>query len=323
MRLGHLLIVASLLFAAGAGAQESAKVYRIGLLSLSSAKAVGPRVALLGPLAELGYREGRNFTLEERYADGDMARLSTLANELVRLRVDVIVAVTTPAALAAKRATSTIPIVIPTSGDAVGSGLVESLAHPGGNVTGGQFLGTELAVKQMELLKQLAPGAKRLGLLAHPGVPPEVNFFREMERAAPALGVTVRFVEAKTAADQAAAFAGLAKDRIDGLVVAASTFNHDPWRRIVELAARDRIPAIYLWREFADAGGLMAYGPSRAALYRHTATYVDRILKGARPADLPMVQPQKFDLVINLPVARALGLSVPESLLLRADDVIR
>jgi putative ABC transport system substrate-binding protein len=269
MRLGHLLIVASLLFAAGAGAQESAKVYRIGLLSLSSAKAVGPRVALLVPLAELGYREGRNFTLEERYADGDMARLSTLASELVRLRVDVIVAVTTPAALAAKRVTSTIPIVIPTSGDAVGSGLVESLAHPGGNVTGGQFLGTELAVKQMELLKQLAPGAKRLGLLAHPGVPPEVNFFREMERAAPALGVTVRFVEAKTAADQAAAFAGLAKDRIDGLVVAASTFNHDPWRRIVELAARDWIPAIYLWREFADAGGLMAYGPSRAALYRH------------------------------------------------------
>jgi putative ABC transport system substrate-binding protein len=322
--LGGLLLAGSLLLGSIADAQETGRVYRVGLLSISSAAATAPaRTALLAPLAELGYREGRNLVLEERYADGDTTRLDRLAADLVRFRVEVIVAVTTPAALAAKRVTSTIPIVIATSGDAVGSGLVKSLAHPGGNVTGGQFLGTEMAVKQMELLKEIAPGVKRIGLLGHPAVQPELNFFREMERVAPTLGVSVQFVSARTAADHGAAFATMSQNHLDGLVVAASTFNHDSWQRIVQLAAGQKIPAIYLWREYADAGGLMAYGPSRAALYRHAAVYVDRILKGARPADLPMEQPRKFDLVVNLPAARALGLSVPESLLLRADDVIR
>ena len=292
--LGGLLLTGSLLLGSIAGAQESGRVYRVGLLAISSAAATAPaRTALLAPLAELGYRDGRNLTPGAVPGGGHRGR--------------------DHAGGARGQA----------SHDAVGSGLVKSLAHPGGNVTGGQFLGTEMAVKQMELLKQIAPGVKRIGLLAHPAVQPELNFFREMERVAPALGVSVQFVPARTGADHGIAFATMSQNHLDGLVVAASTFNHDSWQRIVQLAAGQRIPAIYLWREFADAGGLMAYGPSRAALYRHAAVYVDRILKGAHPADLPMEQPRKFDLVINLPAARALGLSVPESLLLRADDVIR
>lgn len=234
----------------------------------------------------------------------------------------MIFAQTTPAALAAKRATATIPIVIPSSGDAVRAGLVASLARPGGNVTGLQFLGPEVAVKQMELLKQAVPKAARLALLGRFDVSPEVAFFREMERQAPRLGATVRFVEAKTAADHQAAFATMVKERVEGLVVASTISNHEPWRQVVELAARHRIPTIYSGRMWAEAGGLMSYFTDRKDLFRRAAGYVDRILKGANPADLPMEQPTKFELVINAKTARALGLALPPALLLRADQVI-
>jgi putative ABC transport system substrate-binding protein len=306
-----------------AGAQPAGRVYRLGFLSTYSATANAEGVAaLFAALREAGYEEGRNLVVERRYADGKVERLPALAAELVRARVDVILAQTTPAALAAKRATSTVPIVIPTSGDAVGSGLVASLARPGGNVTGLQFLGPELAVKQLELLKETAPGVTRVGLLAHPRFPPEVTFLREMERHAPSLGVEVRLVEAKTAADHAAAFAAIAGHRINGLVVAGSVYNHDPWTRVVELAARQRIPAIYPGREWVEAGGLMSYFADRKALYRRAAVFVDRLFQGARAADLPMEQPTKFELVVNVKTARALGLVVPRSVLLRADELV-
>jgi ABC-type uncharacterized transport system substrate-binding protein len=225
--------------------------------------------------------------------------------------------------LAAKRATGAIPIVTVTGGDAVGAGLVASLAHPGGNVTGLSFLGTELAVKQMEILTQIVRAASRLALIANPGVPPEVNFFREMEQAAPGLGVHVSFVAVRTSEDYRAAFATLTRDRVDGLVVAASLQTHDHWEQIIDLAARHRLAAIYAYRRFAEAGGLLSYGINPRDFFGRAATYVDKILMGAKPADLPIEQPTKFELVINLKTAKALGLAIPQSVLIRAEEVIQ
>ena len=303
--------------------QQGGTVYRIGFISGFSAAGAAPvRSILVDALRNLGYREGQNATFHERYADGKFDRLAALAAELVQLRVNVITTQTTPAALAAKRATSTIPIVNVTSGDAVGSGLVASLAHPGSNVTGLSFLGTELAVKQMELVKEVVPAAALLGLLANRGIRPEVNFFGRMERAAGNLGVRVMFVEARTSGDYPAAFAAITQAQVDALVVAPSILNHDEWHQVVHLAARSRLPVVYPYREFPDVGGLMSYGFNRREFFGRAAQYVDKILKGAAPADLPIEQPTRFELIINLKTAKALGLTIPPSLLQRADQVI-
>ena len=305
-------------------AQAPDKPHRIGFLSgYSAAGAADIRGILVDSLRELGYREGKNIVFIDRYANGELQRLPALARELVQARVDVIATQTTPAAVAAKAADSRMPVVNITSGDAIGSGLVANLARPGGNVTGLSFLGVELAVKQMELLREIAPAIRRVGLLANPGIPPERNFFREMERAAPAMNLHVTFIEAKTSMDYAAAFTAIGRERVDGLVVAPSISNHDAWRNVVELAAKHRLPAIYPFREFAVAGGLVAYGFNRREFYSRAGSYVDKILKGAKPADLPLEQPSRFELIINLTRAQELGLTVPQDLLLRAQDVFR
>ena len=306
-----------------AEAQQAANIHRIGLLAGGSAVATSfVRTAIVGGLDELGYREGQTMILVERYADGKFERLPELAAELVRLQPDVILTSTTPATLAAKGATPTIPIVVVTSGDLVGAGVVTSLARPGGNVTGLSFLGTELAVKQMELLKQLAPSIRRLAFLGNSAIQPEVVFFKAMERAAPRLGVSVKFADAKEPSAYDAAFARMARERIEGLVVAPNLIYLENRRTIVDLAVKARFPAVYQSREFSESGGLISYGINRPAFFRRAALYVDKILKGTKPIDLPIEQPTQFEMVINLKTAKALGLTIPQTLLLRADQVI-
>lgn len=319
-----LTVLVLALGAASSGAQPAGKLHRIGFLSGYSAVGAAPiRAILVEALAGLGYREGRDIVLVERYADGKLERLPPLARDLLREGVDVITTQTTPAALAAKGADSRVPIVNITSGDAVGSGLVPNLARPGGNVTGLSFLGVELAVKQMELLRELAPSVSHIGLLANPGIRPEQNFFREMERAAASQGVRVSFIEASTSRDYDAAFMTIAQKRIDGLVVAPSVANHDEWQKVVVLSAKFRLPTIYPYRDFVDAGGLLSYGFNRREFYGRAAVYVDKILKGANAGDLPIEQPSRFELIVNVPTVRNLGLNVPGDMLLRANSVIQ
>jgi putative ABC transport system substrate-binding protein len=318
-----LALVTGVVSPPGARAQDG-RVSRIGFLSAhTAAGATVVRTALLDRLNELGYREGHNMAFEARYADGHLDRLRALAEDLVRLRMDVIVTVTTPAGLAAKRASASIPVVVAGSGDAVGAGLATSLAHPGGNVTGISFLGTEVAVKWLQLVREVTPTATRLAFIAHPQVKPEVLFFEQMKQALPSPGVSVRFVPAGTAADYDAVFATLAQHRIQGAIVAPSVHNHDGWERFVQTANTRKLPVVYPWREFAEGGGLLSYGADRPQIFRRTAEYVDRILRGAKAADLPIEQPTKFELVVNLKTARALGLAVPPSLLAGADEVIQ
>jgi putative ABC transport system substrate-binding protein len=307
-----------------AGAQQAGKVYRIGFLAFSP-----PDPSLDGAfrrgLHEHGYIEGRNVVIEYRSADGQLNRLPDRAAELVALKVDVIVAASTPAALAAKRATTTIPIVFPAAADAVGSGLVASLARPGGNVTGSSFFGPELAGKSLEVLKEAIPGITRVAVLWQPGAHGE-RAQRDMshgtEIAARRLAVRLQFVEARDRDDLDRAFAEMARTRASALVVLTTIMFFTEHRRLVDLAAKSRLPAVYPWREPVDGGGLMAYGPSIPEMFRTAATYVDKILNGAKPADLPIGQPTKLELVINLKTAKALGLTIPPSLLLRADQVI-
>ena len=324
--LPHLIVLgflALLLLPSRGSAQATGAVRRLGLLAGSSAAATAfVRAAVVAGLGELGYHEGREVILVERYADGRFERLPALAAELVRLRVDVLLTSTTPATLAAKQATSSIPIVVVTSGDLVGAGIVTSLAHPGGNITGLSFLGTELAVKQMDLLKQVAPAIRSVALLANRSVQPEVLFFQEMERVAPGLPVSVRFLDARGASDYEAAFATLVRERIEGLVVSPNLTNLDHRRIIVDRVARAGVPAVYQSQEFVEAGGLISYGINRPVFFRRAAGFVDRILRGARPADLPVEQPTTFELAINRRTARALGLAIPSAVLARADSVI-
>lgn len=316
-------LAAGLLGPGLAQAQPAGGVARIGFLSGASAEGAAFVLEIVvDALRQLGYRQGENWRLLARYADWKLERLPQLARELVAERVDVIATQTTPAALAAKRATSTIPIVNVTSGDAVGSGLVASLARPGGNVTGLSFLGTELAVKQMELLKRVVPAATRIGFLANRGVLPEMNFLHAMQQAGVAHGLSVQLIHAGSALDYPAAFAEIARQRVSGIVVAASISNHAGWREVVERAARDAVPAVHPFREFAEAGGLLAYGFNRRVFYGRAALYIDKILQGAKPGDLPLEQPTIFELIVNVAAARKLGLALPADLLLRAEKVI-
>ena len=307
-------------------AQPAAKPARIGFLGLDKAADPRPREALLDGLRELGYVEGRNLSIEQRYAEGQPERFPALATELTALKVDVIVTFGgTLGALAAMRATGTIPIVFPAAGDPVGEGIVASLARPGGNVTGLSTFSTELIGKSMELLKQAAPGANRIALLLKPDSIPERAKKDRLKTAgvvARALGARLQVVEAHGPEGFDRAFADMAKERASALVVWATPVFDSARRRLVDQVARSRLPAMYSYRAYVEAGGLMSYGPDLMDLFRRSATYVDKILKGARPGDLPVEQPTKFELLINLKTARALELTVPKTLLGRADQVI-
>jgi putative tryptophan/tyrosine transport system substrate-binding protein len=271
-------------------------------------------------LAEDGYVDGSTAVFERRFADGRFERLPALAEELIAAGVDIIVAQTTAAALAAKRLTKTIPIVFTSSGDAVGSGLVESLARPGGNLTGNSFMGSEFAAKQVQLLKEAVPGAARIAFFANGSMPPERIFFERMKAAAADLGVVVEFVDARRPDDFERAASELSARRMDAVIVAPGGYTEpDRLRRAIE---GQGLPSLYFWREYVEKGGLMAYGPSLPELFRTSARYVDRILRGARPGDLPVGQPTRFDLVINAGTARRLGLNLSPALLARADEVV-
>jgi putative tryptophan/tyrosine transport system substrate-binding protein len=309
-----------------AEAQQAAKVNRIGHLSPNLAASPRLRDAFLQGLRDLGYVEGRNVVIEYRDAEGKLERLPALAAELVALKVDVIVvAGSTLTAQTAKQATSTLPIVFIAVGDPVGSGLVTSLARPGGNVTGLSNIGPELVGKCLELLKQAVPGVDRVAVLWVPGALGErtdKDMLKEAEAAGRALGVQLQFVDARGLENFDGAFSDMTSARAGGLTVLPSARLLREHRRLVDLAAKNRLPAVYTSREFVNAGGLMAYGANLADLYRRAATYVDKILNGAKPADLPVEQPTKFELVINLKTAKALGLEVPPLLVAQADEVI-
>ena len=306
-------------------AQQAAKIARVGILGANPA--ASPRLeAFLQGLRDLGYVEGRNVVIEYRNHEGKVDRLPALAAELVALKVDVIVASNTGAALAAKRVTRTLPIVFAAAADPVTSGLVASIARPGGNVTGLSALAPELVGKGLELLTQAVPGVSRVAVLWQPGALDErtdKDMLKAAEVAARALGVRLQFVEARGPVHFDRAFSDMTRTRAGALIVLTSVMFINERRRLVDLATKNRLPAIYPQRDFVDAGGLMSYGPNGPDLFRRAATYVDKILKGAKPGDLPVEQPTKFELVTNLKTAKSLGLTIRPSLLLRADEVIQ
>jgi len=312
-----------------AGAQRAGdRSARIGWLALRAPSPTNAPVrgAFVGAMRDLGYVEGRNLVIEYRDVAGKTERFPALASELAGLKVDVIIAAGgTLSALAAKRATSTIPIVFNAVGDPVADGLVTSLARPDGNVTGVSLRSPELIGKSLELLKQAVPGMTRVAFLRHPDAVPRRGLddtLKGAEEAARGLGVKLQLVEARGTADFDRAFADMIRVRADALTVMGTPAFSAERRRLAELAVKHRLPAVYSFRDFVEAGGLMSYGADLADLSRRAATYVDKILKGAKPGDLPVEQPTKFELVINLKTARALGLTIPPSLLGRADQVI-
>ena len=322
--LGSVAIVLPL----AARAQQQPKISRIGVLLTGPAglsTTLADLAAFLQGLRELGYTEGQNLTVEFRYGEWKWDRLGDLAAELVALKVNVIIAASTPAARAAKQATSTIPIVAVAMGDPVGDGLVAGLASPGGNITGTTFLGPELVAKRLQLFRDAVPGLSHLAALWHPGAYGEGTMggiLRETEAVARNWGVQLQLVQAFGPDDFEIAFSVMMRERADALIVFPSPMLFGEHRRIVALAAKNRLPAMYQAREFVDAGGLMSYGANLPDLFRRCATYVDKILKGAKPADLPVEQPTKFELVINLKTAKELGLTIPREFLLLADEVI-
>jgi putative ABC transport system substrate-binding protein len=305
-------------------AQQPGKIPRLGVL-WPFLPTVGPPLAeaFRQGLRNVGYVEGQNIAIEYRYSEGEDSRLTDLADELVRLKVHVIFAPTTTAALAAKNATHEIPIITATAGDPVGSGLVASLARPGGNVTGLSLLASlEISGKQLQLLKEVLPKLTRIAVLVDPSNPPTAGLLKETEQAGRSLGVQLRVVEARDPTELESALSTVKKDHPGALlVIAAPSIGGNP--RIVSFATSNRLPTMYPYTESVDAGGLMCYGPNRPDLFRRAATYVDRILKGARPDDLPVEQPIKFEFIINLKAAKQIGLTIPPNVLARADRVIR
>jgi len=297
------------------------QVVRIGVISSgSTATSVAVLDAFRERLRELGYAEGRNITIESRFAAGQPGRLRDIASELVGLGVDVIVASGTLPTRAAREVTSTIPIVMVGVGDAVGAGLVKSLPRPGGNITGQSFLGSELAAKGLDVLTETFPRARHLAVLFNPDIAPESTTFRPVDEVARAKGVTLRAVALRRPEDLSSGLAALKRDRPQALLVFALTI--DEVKRIVDFASQNRLPALYTFREAVDAGGLISLGPNRIELWRGAANYVDRVLKGAKPGELPVEQPTTFELVINPRTAKALGLTIPASVLARADRVV-
>ncbi len=320
------LVVAVLILAAPLAieAQQTGKVYRIGVLEIVDAASNAANLgAFRQGLAELGYAEGQNFVIEYRSADGRTERLGDLATELVRLKVDVIVTRGTPAALAAKQATQTIPVVMASSGDPVVEGIVASLARPGGNITGLYIIAPpELGGKRLQLLKEAVPGASRIGILWNPGDLYAPLIVRDTEKAARAMGIQLKSLDVQRSGPFEQVFETALFGQVDAVIAVEDHFTFTYRTRIVDFAAMSRLPAIYGLREFVDAGGLMSYGTDRRDLYRRCATYVHRILTGASPGDLPVGPPIKFELAINLKTARALGLTIPPALLRRADYII-
>jgi putative ABC transport system substrate-binding protein len=320
------LLLGGLFSPLATGAQPAAKVYRIGLLGSrppTSPEASHLWAGFFQGLRELGYVEGQNILIEGRFYGDQNERLPALAAELVQLKVDVIVTQGAPAPETAQRATSTIPIVMAVHQDPVGSGLVASLARPGRNVTGLSVLAAGLVGKRLQLLTEAIPGISRVAVLSNPTMPTVALELREAQVAARSLTVQLQVLEARTAGDFASAFSVMTKSRAGALIVLSGGMFFNERTRIVELATQSRLPAIYTGKEYVEAGGLMAYGPNTRENFRRAATYVDKILKGAKPGDLPIEQPNKFDLVINLKTAKALGLRIPPSLLARADQVIQ
>ncbi len=326
LRLAALIITLALsilIVTLAAEAQQAGKVPRIGFLFGGSSGPSPELDAFRQGLRELGYIEGQNITIEYRFASGRVERLPELAAELVRLKLDVIVAPNTPPAMAAKQATSTIPIVFAGVADALGAGLVANFARPGGNITGFTSISAELGGKRLELLKEVAPKASRVAVLYNPADRSNVLVLKELQEAAPALGLTVHPLEVRGPGDFEGAFAAMTRERTNALFGAAGVLTFEHRRALVDLAAKSRIPVMWGHRQFVEAGGLMSYAVNFYDQVRRAATYVDKILKGAKPGDLPVQQPTRFELVINLKAAKTLGLTIPQSLLFRADEVVR
>jgi putative ABC transport system substrate-binding protein len=326
--LGALLVTLALgLLVAPLAAEghQAGKLYRIGHLMLLPRELLTPFIdALETGLRDLGYVEGRNVLIEHRSAEGRAERLPDVAAELVRLGVDVIVAGVNPGIAAAQHATTTIPIVMVYGADPVGRGFIASLQRPGGNITGGTIdVGAEMYGKNLALLREAAPGASRVAFLWNPAFPGIAPYVKTMEHATRQSGVRFQSVKVEAPREFESAFAAMAEERAEALVVFGDPLTFAHRGPLTELAARYRLPAIYPYREFADAGGLMSYGPNLPAFWRRAASYVDKILNGAKPAELPVEQPMKFELVINLKTAQALGLTIPPTLLFQADELIR
>jgi putative ABC transport system substrate-binding protein len=319
------IALSAMLFALSfeAKAQEPKKVPRIGFLTTSPSVFPGRIEAFRQGLRELGYVEGKNIVIEWRYAEGKLDRLPALTAELVRLKVDVIVTGGPTATGFLKKATTTIPIVMGFDTDPVGNGLVASLARPGGNITGLSVLSPELGGKRLEILKDVVPKLSRVAVLGSSTLPGNTQTLRETELAAGALGVKLQHFDVLSPMDMEAAFRRAVKERADAVLALGNTVLNAHRTQVAGLAVKSRLPAMYYAAEFVEAGGLMFYGVEFADLFRRAATYVDKILKGAKPADLPVEQPMKFEFIINLKTAKQMGLTIPPNVLARADKVIR
>ena len=322
---GLVLLIGLLVAPFATEAQQSGRVYRVGYLNTPTRESVEHGLAaFLRTLRELGWIEGQNLIIEYRWAEGNVERLPALAAELVRYKVDVIVAPAGSAALAAKNATSSIPIVMIFASDPVEMGLVASLRRPGGNITGTTFTpGPEIFGKQLQILKEAVPHASRVAVLSNPADPSFALQVRQVEATARSLGIRLQHVEARGPEEFDSAFAAMARERADALLVTGTSTFLAHRTRLAELAVKGRLPTMHSFRESVEAGGLMAYAVNMADFVGRSAVYVDKILKGAKPADLPIEQPTKFELIINLKAAKALGITVPQALVLRADEVIQ
>ena len=306
-----------------ARAQQAGKSPTIGYLGANTSSIESYFLsAFVQRLRELGWIEGRNVTIEYRWGQGRNERFAEIAAEFVRLNVDVILTSGTAPVMAAKQATSVIPIVFATAGDPISTGIVSNLARPGGNVTGLSLQQTDLATKRLELLREVIPGLRRLAIMAHSGAPAAVLEMNEVEAAADTLGLSVEIFKIRQAEDIAPSVFEVLKDRADALFVCTDPLVNTNRTRIVTLALGARLPTMYQLRDHVEVGGLMSYGPNLPDQFRRAAGCVDKILRGTKPGDIPVEQPTKFDLVINLTTAKALGLTIPESFLLRADEVI-
>ena len=320
VRLIVTLTLATLVAPLGAEAQQAGRAPRIGVLGNSPSP---PWEALRRGLRDLGYVESQTIAIEWRWTEGKVERAPDLASDLVRLKVDVIVTASMPVIRAAKQATSTIPIVMASSFDPVGAGLVTSLARPGGNVTGLAEMATELVGKRVELLREAVPGASRLAVLLGPPAPADPLFLREAEVAARTLHIELQVLRARDPGEFDNTFAAMTRERASAVLVLQHPIFFAHRALLAEFAVKHRLPTMLANREVVEAGGLMSYGANLEAMFRRAATYVAKILKGAKPGDLPVEQPTKFELVINLKTAKALGLTIPQSVLIRADEVIQ
>jgi putative ABC transport system substrate-binding protein len=318
------IVVALTVCGARAQAQQPTKVPRIGFFSSSSPSDISARVeAFRQGLRELGYVEGKNILIEYRYAEGKLDRLSALAAELVRLKVDLIVSGGPPPTRSAKEATATIPIVMAFDDDPVGSGFAASLARPGGNITGLSTLAPEISGKQLELLREIVPKLSSVAVLGNTTQPGHPQALREINLAADSFGVQLQYLEVQGPKDIETAFRAASKERANAVLVQSTPVLFSQRRQVADLAIKSRLPAIYGRPEYVGDGGLVFYGVSYIDLFRRAATYVDKILKGAKPSELPIEQPTKFELVINLKAAKQIGLTIPPNVLARADKVIR